>query len=69
MLLLIFLNRTAHDNAWAAGLLIVLLIICAVVILVRRDRRERDLDRRALTRAVARLTDHNRVDNQCNTFK
>ncbi len=31
-------------------------IIVAVTVLVRRDRQQRDLDRRALLRAIAKLT-------------
>jgi hypothetical protein len=38
-----------------ALLLLALAIILAVILLVRRDRRERDLERRALARAVATL--------------
>jgi hypothetical protein len=40
---------------YVALALFAMLLVPAVIVLVRRDRRERDLDRRALARSVVKL--------------
>jgi len=60
-------TRIVHEDTWAAVVLLAVLLIFLVTILVRRDRRDRDLDRRALARLVANLSRqtpfHDKRDN------